>query len=659
MKKISFVISQQIKLLILPGLFMLVSHMPLIAQTFRVFEVSDLVRIFEDGYKLPPGGDTIKLFGIRGEVISGQFVISAKRNINDVTVEISELRNSYKNTVFPPKSVEWNFVGSIPLSVNTPNQPKSILTRVAPAMYPEYLMEEKKLNIAKGMYKSVWLTINIPPGASQGDYEGKITVKSAEGDQFLPVLLTVYPLTLPEERHLKVTEWYSTNNFERFHGIKERYSKEWFAMLKKYAENMAAHRQNVFQVPVNLIEISKAPDNKFSFDFTRFDQIAEVFWNTGKMDYLETGEMFKWGEKGWGGSEIIHKSYNVKDIVSNQQISMPGEDVLPYLLPAVESHLRQKGWLHKTLFHIKDEPSLHNALAWKEASGYVHHHAPDLIRIDAIETTYLLEDIEIAVPKLDAMASWYDTYKKAKENGVELWYYTVGIYQGSLLPNKTIDMPLIDTRVMHWLNYKYDANGYLHWGWNHWSENPFKEVGMHIGDGWHVYPAKDGVLNSLRWEQMRNGIQDYEYFIMLEKKISALKDSLGSRFSWIDPVLRSKEISGRVIKSFSERSDDPKILYKAKQDVIKELIDFDSDPGIYLQTDPLEGSELTSRSSVEVFGWAEPGTKIRINGESFNVSDQGLFLGKILLSPQLPQIRIQASSEKGTKEIIRNFSVKY
>ena len=30
---------------------------------------------------------------------------------------------------------------------------------------------------------------------------------------------------------------------------------------------------------------------------------------------------------------------------------------------------------------------------------------------------------------------------------------------------------------------------------------------MHLGDGWHVYPVKDGVLNSLRWEQLRNGVQ--------------------------------------------------------------------------------------------------------------------------------------------------------
>ena len=93
---------------------------------------------------------------------------------------------------------------------------------------------------------------------------------------------------------------------------------------------------------------------------------------------------------------------------------------------------------------------------------------------------------------------------------------------------------------------------------------PFRKPDIHIGDGWHVYPAKNGVLNSLRWEQMRNGIQDYEYFWMLEDKIKALKDSLGSRFPWIDPKQRGKEIAGNVVMDFAEHSDDPGCCIRQK-----------------------------------------------------------------------------------------------
>ena len=628
------------------------------AQSFRVFAVSDLSQVFEDGYKLPLSSDTMDLFGVRGEIISGQLVVNPKKGLTDVTVEISELKDLNTGKVLPPSVAEWNFVGTIQLDKNAPNQPIRALVRPAPAKYPDYLLEERKLSISEKAFKPVWLTISIPESASPGKYAGVVTVKSAQGNQLLPVNLRVYPFTMPSARHLKIVEWYSTSRFPELHGIKEPYSEAWFDMLKIYAENMAAHRQNVFRVPMNSIEIRKSKSNEFEFDFSRFDKTADVFWNTGKMDYLETGFLASFGKEKWYSTKISLTDFSVTVAETGEKTVLKGEEVVPYLLPAFESHLRLKGWLNKTYFHIQDEPSLHNALSWKEISSYMHYYAPDLRRMDAIETTFLLDDIEVAVPKLDALASWYNLYKAWEEKGNELWFYTVGIYQASLLPNKTIDMPMMDSRILHWLNYKYDATGYLHWGWNQWTDDPFKNPDVHIGDGWHVYPTKKGVLNSLRWEQMRNGIQDYEYFCMLENKIKALKDSLGSSFTWIDPKQRGKEIAGRVVMDFAEHSDDPAVMYKAKMEVIRELMDFNTSPRIYIQTNPRENASFTDASDVEVFGWTEPGTKIAINGKEIPVTNQGLFLDLFQLRSKTSSIIINASNSDGSKEIVRNFRIK-
>ena len=488
----------------------LLSGSVLSAQPFKLMGVSDLERVFEDGYKLPVTYDTIKIFGIRGEIISGQCVLYANKNLIDVKVEIGTLKDPVSGKLLPAESASWNFVGSIPLTKNTPNQPLSALTRPAPSRYPDYLMSERSMNVNKGVYQSVWLTVSIPLLAEKGSYTGRITVKSLEGEQSLPLCITVFPYDLPEKIHLKVVECVSTSQFERFHGIKEKYSPEWFSMLRKYADNMVAHRQNTFRVPMNVIAISRSKSGELVFDFSRFDQLAQLFWDTKKMDYMETGFLARFGEKEWADTEILLNNFNVRNSENDEKISMKGEEAIPSLLPAFESHLRGKGWLDKTLFHIQDEPSMHNARAWLEISSYLHKYAPDLRRMDAIETTFLLSDIEVAVPKLDHFSNWNETYNAwLKKGGNELWFYTVGIYQGSLFPNKTIDVPLIDSRIMHWLNYKYDATGYLHWGWNQWTDNPYQDPDIHIGDGWHVYPVKDGVLNSLRWEEMRNGIQDY------------------------------------------------------------------------------------------------------------------------------------------------------
>ncbi len=632
----------------------------LYGQSFTLSGVSDLIQIFEDGYNEPSNYDTINVFGIRGEIISGQCVLKAEENLTDVSVEVEALYNQTTGSIIPAGFIESNFVGNIPLTENAPNQPLQAVVRAAPARFPDYLMAEKQIKVPEGMCQAIWLTIQIPETTEAGTYTGSITVKSSHGERSLPLSLKVYPLNLPHDRHLKIAEWFSTRNFEKFHGIKEMYSDEWFEMLGKYAENLVKHRQNVFQVPMNSIVIRLFENGKMDFDFSRFDQIAQVFWDTEKMDYLETGELTKFGEEAWFSTEILFKDFIVKNMENGEQITMEGKEVIPFLLPAFENHLRKKGWLDKTLFHVKDEPTLRNVMAWKKVSSLIHQYAPDLIRIDAIETTFLFDEIEIAIPKLDYLAAWYDVYEKAAQDGTELWFYTVGIYQASQYPNKTIDMPLMDNRILHWLNYKYDLSGFLHWGWNQWyTENPFEEVGMHIGDGWHVYPVKNGILNSLRWEQMRNGIQDYEYFWMLEDKIRNLRDSLGSRFAWIDPKQRGKEIAGGVVKDFLEHTDDPQVLYQAKEEVINEMLKFETSPRIYVQTNPkVHSSTVKERSYlVEVFGWAESGTKVTVNGEELTLNDQGMFLRNLKLSREENSVIVEAGNKQGTKRIVREFDV--
>jgi hypothetical protein len=210
---------------------------------------------------------------------------------------------------------------------------------------------------------------------------------------------------------------------------------------------------------------------------------------------------------------------------------------------------------------------------------------------------------------------------------------------------------------MHWLNYKYDATGFLHWGWNQWTDDPLHSVGQHIGDGWHVYPSKDGFMNSLRWEQMRNGIQDYEYFWMLENSISKLKSSLGSKFSWIDPKQRGKEIAGQVVFDFAHRTYDPAVLENAKKLLITELMEMDETPELYIQTNPPENTEMTSGSTVEVMVWSVPGTSISINNEMIPESFPGLFMEQYSVSAASNRITVVAEKDGKKKTIVREFKI--
>jgi hypothetical protein len=628
------------------------------AAPFECFAVSDLVRIFEDGYNCPEPQDSIEIFGIRNEYVSAQCVIKANQDLQNVTVSLSPLQNTSSSASIPADAVEWNFVGSIPIEQNTPKYRKTDLIRTAPAQFPDYLAEEKKVAVKKGGYKAVYLTIKIPRNTEPGDYKGKVIVKADEADVSLPLHLKVYPLTLPDQRHLMVTEWYSTGNFKKFHNIDSSDSQRFYDMLKIYAENMAGHRQNVFRVSLGLITSKQAADGSLKFDFSKFDKWADTFWETGCMDLLETGFVARFGEGGWSSNEVLLRDFRVQVESTGKRISLTGEEFLPRFLLAFENHLREKGWLAKTVFHIADEPSNHNIMKWREASQFVHKYAPALRRMDAIETTHCFDRLEIWVPKLDHLATWLNAFKKAQNQGNELWFYTVGIFQKGSYPNKTVDVPLIESRILHWLNYRFGLKGYLHWGFNSWTDDPFKAPGQHRGDGWHVYPKKGGLINSLRWEQMRNGIQDYEYLCMLEDKISKIKARLAERLSIIEPSRRSVEIASQVVKSINNYDKNPGTLYDVKKQIINELLDLDIAPQIIVQTNPMEHSTVANDCAIDVFGWAQPGTKVIVNGRTLPLSDDGLFMENVGLSRE-HTIVVEAEHEKGNKRIVRSFDVLY
>jgi hypothetical protein len=624
-------------------------------QPLECYATSDLDRVFEDGYgSVEHRQSTLNLFGLRNETISGQCVLLAQQDLNDLTLSLGPLRQTQDPAVIPEPNVQWNFVASIFIEKNSPNRQKETLLRPAPAWFPDYLSDNRQCSLRKGERKAVYLTLKIPPETPPGEYGATITAKAGSASASLPVIVQVYPLTLPEQRHLFVTEWFSTSEFKKHHQLNSFDGDEFYQLLKVYAQNMVEHRQNAFRVGLESIEFRRSAEGKLQFDFSHFDKMVQVFWDTGRMDLLETGFVAQFGSGGWSGSEIVLDNFPVTE-TNGQRVSVSGEKFLPEFLPTFVDHLRVKGWLTKTVFHICDEPSDHNVMAWRNASEFVHRFAPELRRIDAIETPHCLGALEVWVPKLDHFATWQEAYKEAQRPGNQLWFYTVGIYQGGSLLNKTVDVPLIETRLMHWLNYRYNLQGYLHWGFNAWTDDPIKAPGQHRGDGWHVYPKKDGLLNSVRWEQMRNGLQDYECLWLLENKISQLKASLPVRAAaFVNPRQRGVEISAQVIADYYHHTQDPEVLYRARRQAIDETLALEQSPRVLLQTTPLEHSAVAKGCVIDVHGWAEPGTSLIANGQTILVADDGLFLAQLPASAD-NQIVIEARRGSGKRRLVRQF----
>jgi len=82
-------------------------------------------------------------------------------------------------------------------------------------------------------------------------------------------------------------------------------------------------------------------------------------------------------------------------------------------------------------------------------------------------------------------------------------------------------------RVPTWINYQYNINGLLYWSTvttviDPWGNPAFSHSGRHFnGGGFLFYPGVpcgiDGPVSSMRLKNLRDGMEDYEYFAILER----------------------------------------------------------------------------------------------------------------------------------------------
>lgn len=124
--------------------------------------------------------------------------------------------------------------------------------------------------------------------------------------------------------------------------------------------------------------------------------------------------------------------------------------------------------------------------------------------------------------------------------------------------------------MLHWINYRFDVPGYLHWGFNFWgADDPYIETtsiqteGGTIlpgGDAWIVYPANQALLSSIRLEAMRDGIVDYELLKMLEEKFPDQAKELARqvvyRFDYYDMNIRDFRAKRRQILELLSQSSE-------------------------------------------------------------------------------------------------------
>jgi hypothetical protein len=502
-----------------------------------------LVKVFLDDKMPANAAKEIRIHTARGEYEAAQIAVRPKDDsVGGLRATCGTLKKKDSPKTLPTPRVRY--VDSVPIGKNSWQTPPDQLIATAPAWIPDVLYEVDYVPAWQDRTRSIWLTLNIPGDAEPGIYTGEITVFANEEQIKVPITVQVHSAIVPAKRRLKMTNWVYLDSMQRWNGCKPFDDRFW-EFIRIYAENMAAHRQNMILTPLykfygsaQLVGMS-ADGDRLKFDFANFDRWVDIFLKAGFTD-IEGSHI------GWIDETIY--CWFVRDckvVQENFRADTPeAERYLAQFLPALQTHLEQKGWIDSYFQHVRDEPGDAHKATYDKTRWLMRKHAPKIKTIEATHSTDI-EPPTIMVPLLSHFGEKYDIYKAMQEKGREVWFYAACGPNGSYA-NRFLDYHLLKVRYAHWLNFKYNVPGYLHWGYNFWPQlSPFTDIHMTWsvgplppGDSYIVYPTPQGVLDSIRWEAVRDGIEDYELLEVLKarkpKEAEAICSSLIQGFDKYD-----------------------------------------------------------------------------------------------------------------------------
>lgn len=276
-------------------------------------------------------------------------------------------------------------------------------------------------------------------------------------------------------------------------------------------------------------------------DFTAFDRAAHRAFDELHMN------SFRLRIEGMGGGTFHSRSYG--RIGPYVQGTPEYERLMAKYLHTLEEHLAEKGWLDKAYIYWFDEPTATDYDFVTEGMELLKRCGPRLRRMlteEPVPPLFGAVDLWCpVVPNMDPTVC-----AERQKEGEQIWWY---VCTGPKAPFTTlfIDHNAIEMRMWIWMTWKWNVQGVLIWATNYWTsplvyhegvpQNPWEDpmsyqsgYGLPVGhvgywgngDGRLVYPPNrdvaedktkhlEGPVNCIRWEMLRDGIEDYEYFHLL------------------------------------------------------------------------------------------------------------------------------------------------
>ncbi|MFW6171191.1 MAG: glycoside hydrolase domain-containing protein [Planctomycetota bacterium] len=558
-----------------------------------------IVKVFRNDLP-PPEPKTARLSAAGNEKEPLQVCIRGPKALDDVRVNVVSPKNANGESL---DDITVNLVGYVPIDHKTDYYRSQSPTwhRRYPTssgrcdgwsgMWPDPLLPHESFDLPAHCTQPVWITVSVPKDAASGDYTGKVVFSHDSGLVEFPFHVHVWDFTLPDENHVKAIYDLRMND------------SQWDIPGQTQQETRRRFWRFMAQRRVSPHRIEPPPSfanegGNVTVDFSEFDEAAAYYFDELNLPHAYTPWHFSCF--GWGHpprkmlGEAPYPGEYPYENADRGTLREEYKKVYQSALRQFWDHVTEKGWDDRIVLYISDEP-------WDHRKDYVIEQMKALC--DMIHEVD--PDIRIYSSTWHHQPQWNgyidvwgfghygrvstETINERQAAGDTVWWTTDG--------QMCTDTPFcaIERLLPHYC-FKYDVPAYEFWGIDWLTHNPH-EFGWHgyihqsgepgeshwvrypNGDGFLAYPGgpvgHDGPLSSLRLEQAREGVEDYEYLHMLEARIQAAKRAG-------ENVQHAKEVLARAMRLVERPSPmgrystkilpEPDKLLAVKQAVAKAIV---------------------------------------------------------------------------------------
>lgn len=483
-----------------------------------------------------PAAKSLRIPICRGEYEPAQLVIHAMdKPLTDVRVSASSLHGP-DGAELKTDRITINPMGFI--RIETPTRGWTAVLRTQGGEVPDVLLPDRPMNVAAGRRQPYYLTVRTRQDDPPGEYRGIVRVSAAgETKTELPLIVRVYDVVLPVKPHLR-TAFGLTTRYRRLQGANPAENLE---SVMRYSKFLLSHRVTPLLYGTNDRGAAPPPTQRDdgTWDFSGTDRFLSEFVPLGLTSFYT-----------FAGAGT----------------------------PAYAAHLKEKGWHAMSFVYMYDEAHMRELPAMISQYTNMRAQVPDapILQVGWSPTKPLEGLVNIWCPLL-ADADLY-SLRQARERGEETWWYT---WDGPWDPYPNIchiDDPGIFHRIVGWMTYAYDIQGFLYWAVDVWDTHPNREPGGRLsaaeydannyadwkpntygktsygnprnGDGYLLYPGKGNVpIASLRLALTRDGFEDFDLFTEVHR---------------LSEGEHPNQVRGRELLEFAFPIDNPLIISRTQ-----------------------------------------------------------------------------------------------